>query len=278
MRVGVTIFLTDLTIYPVELARAVEERGFGSLWFPEHTHIPISRATPAPMGEPLPEEYRRTFDPIVALSAASAVTNRLSLGTGISLVAQRDPIVLAKSLATLDVISGGRVEFGVGFGWNREELEDHGVAFENRRDVVRERVLAIRSLWRDEIASFDGRHVSLSPSWAWPKPIQQPGLRVLVGGAAGPTLFRHIAEWGDGWLPIGGAGVRGALPALHDVWASAGRTGAPAVVPFGVELTAAKLDYFHSIGCAEVVARLPSAPEATVLHALDDLAREAGLA
>lgn len=277
MRVGVTIFLTDLTIYPVELARAVEERGFGSLWFPEHTHIPISRATPAPMGEPLPEEYRRTFDPIVALSAASAVTNRLSLGTGISLVAQRDPIVLAKSLATLDVISGGRVEFGVGFGWNREELEDHGVAFENRRDVVRERVLAIRSLWRDEIASFDGRHVSLSPSWAWPKPIQQPGLRVLVGGAAGPTLFRHIAEWGDGWLPIGGAGVRGALPALHDVWASAGRAGAPAVVPFGVELTAAKLDYFHSIGCAEVVARLPSAPEATVLHALDELAREAGL-
>lgn len=271
MRLGVTIFLTDLTISPTELARAVEERGLHSLYVPEHTHIPTSRRTPPPTGDTeLPDEYRRTVDPFVALSMAAAVTERLVVGTGICLVAQREPIVTAKAVATLDHCSGGRFVFGVGFGWNEDELGHHGVAMADRRAVVRERVLAMRALWRDDVARFEGAHVRFAPSWQWPKPVRPGGPPVLVGGAPGPTLFAHVAEYADGWIPIGGRGVKDALPALHEAWAAAGRDPASLrIVPFGTVPDPGKLDYYASIGVSEVALRLPSAPRDEVLPILD---------
>lgn len=219
------MFATDRSIGAPELARAAEERGFSSLFLPEHTHIPTSRGTPWPGGGELPDEYRRSVDPLVALAAAATVTTRIRLGTGICLVAQREPIVTAKAVATLDVVSGGRFTFGIGYGWNREEMEDHGVDPRRRRDVVREKVLAMEALWRDEAASFHGDHVSLDESWSWPKPVQAPRPPVMIGGAAGPTLFAHVAEYADGWIPIGGAGVREALPRLHRGGGGGARSG-----------------------------------------------------
>lgn len=273
MRLGLTIFATDQTIDLAELARAAEDRGFASLYLPEHTHIPVSRATAAPTGdEELAEEYRRTLDPMVGLAVCAAVTKRLLVGTGVSLVAQHDPIVYAKAWATLDHVSNGRTVFGVGFGWNREEMADHGVAYESRRLQAREHVLAMHALWADDEASFDGDFVSFAPTWSWPKPRQRPRPRTLVGGGAGPTLFAHVAEWGDGWMPIGGAGVREALPALQAAWDAAGRDGEPEVVPFGTVPSAAKLEYYASIGCAEVVLRVPAAGRDAVLDALDGYA------
>ena len=270
MDLGLTCFLTDRSITPTALARAAEERGFSSVWLPEHTHIPVSRATPAPMGEPLPEEYRRTVDPFVAMAAMAAVTERVRFGTGICLVAQRDPVITAKEVATLDHLSGGRFTFGIGFGWNVEELADHGVGFKERRDVGRERVLAMRRLWEDDEAEFSGEHVSLGRSWAWPKPVQQPHLPVVIGGAGGPVLFRHIAEYADGWLPIGGRGVRDALPLLHQAAEEAGRDPKELqVIPFGTVPSQGKLEHYAALGISEVVLQLPSGPEDVVLKAID---------
>jgi probable F420-dependent oxidoreductase len=270
MDLGVTSFLTDRSLTPAALARAAEERGFSSVWLPEHTHIPVSRATPAPMGEPLPEEYRRTVDPFVALATMAAVTERLRFGTGICLVAQRDPVVTAKEVATLDHLSGGRFTFGIGFGWNVEELADHGVGFTERRAVGRERVLAMQRLWADEEAEYGGDHVRLSRSWAWPKPVQRPHLPVVIGGAGGPTLFRHVAEYADGWLPIGGRGVRDALPQLQRAAEEAGRHPAELrVIPFGTVPSAGKLEHYATLGITEVVLQLPSGGEDVVLPVLD---------
>lgn len=264
------MFPTDKSIRPDELARETEDRGFHSLWFPEHTHIPVSRLTPAPAGEPLADEYYRSLDPFVALTAAAAVTEHLRLGTGIALVAQRDPIVTAKEIATLDLLSGGRVAFGIGYGWNKEELADHGVGFKERRDVVRERTMAMQRLWADEQASFDGQHVSFPPTFQWPKPVQRPGPPVLVGGSPGPKLFAHVAEYAQGWIPIGAAGVREALPDLRRAMDEAGRDfDELEIVPFGSEASAEKLDYFESIGVTEVVFRVPPAPADEVLPILD---------
>lgn len=273
MQIGITMFATDRSIGAPELARAAEERGFSSLFLPEHTHIPTSRGTPWPGGGELPDEYRRSVDPLVALAAAATVTTRIRLGTGICLVAQREPIVTAKAVATLDVVSGGRFTFGIGYGWNREEMEDHGVDPRRRRDVVREKVLAMEALWRDEAASFHGDHVSLDESWSWPKPVQTPRPPVMIGGAAGPTLFAHVAEYADGWIPIGGAGVREALPRLHRAVEEAGRDPAEVrIVPFGTVPDRGKLDYYEEIGITEVVANVPSGPAADVLPALDAIA------
>ncbi|MCC6338772.1 MAG: TIGR03619 family F420-dependent LLM class oxidoreductase [Acidimicrobiia bacterium] len=273
MQIGITMFATDRSIGAPELARAAEERGFSSLFLPEHTHIPTSRGTPWPGGGELPDEYRRSVDPLVALAAAATVTTRIRLGTGICLVAQREPIVTAKAVATLDVVSGGRFTFGIGYGWNREEMEDHGVDPRRRRDVVREKVLAMEALWRDEAASFHGDHVSLDESWSWPKPVQAPRPPVMIGGAAGPTLFAHVAEYADGWIPIGGAGVREALPRLHRAVEEAGRDPAEVrIVPFGTVPDRGKLDYYEEIGITEVVANVPSGPAADVLPALDAIA------
>ncbi len=274
MRLGVTMFATDRSMNVAALAREAEVRGFASLYLPEHTHIPASRLTPAPTGEEvLPEEYRRTVDPFVALGGAAAVTSKIVLGTGICLVAQRDPIVLAKATATLDAYSGGRFCFGVGFGWNREEMGHHGVDFRSRRDLVRERVLAIKTLWTQEAASYSGKHVRFTDSWSWPKPVQSPHPPILIGGAAGPKLFSHIAEYADGWIPIGGGGVAAALPALRAAVADTGRDPASVrVVPFGTIPRRDKLDYYAQLGIDEVVLRIPSKPESKVLPILDQYA------
>ena len=271
MKFGVTLFPTDRSIDIVELARAVEARGFDSLWVPEHTHIPTSRVTPPPTGdEVLPEWYLRCLDPFVALTAAAAVTERLRIGTGICLVAQRDPIVTAKTVASLDLVSGGRFSFGIGFGWNVDEMEDHGVEYRDRRAVAREHVLAMQALWANDEAGFEGEHIRFAPSWSWPKPVQRPWPPVLLGGAAGPKLFAHIAEYGDGWIPIGGAGVSRVLPELRAAVEARGRDPETLqIVPFAAIPERGKLDHYESIGVTECVFGLPSAPRDQVLAVLD---------
>jgi probable F420-dependent oxidoreductase len=278
MRYGVTMFATDISIDVVELARAVEERGLDSLWLPEHTHIPTSRKTPHPSGDELPEKYKRSLDPLVALAAASSATTSLRLGTGILLPAQREPIVTAKAVASLDHVSGGRLALGVGFGWNEDELADHGVAFGDRRAVAREHVLAMQALWHDEEAEFAGEHVSFPPTWSWPKPAQRDGhgrphVPVLVGGGAGPKLFAHAVEYADGWMPIGGAGLSQALPTLRAALEEAGRDpGHFEIVPFAAIPDHGKLDHYRDLGVTETVFDLPSAPRDEVLAALDRVA------
>ena len=272
MRFGVTIFATDRSMPFVELARAAEERGFDSIWIPEHTHIPTSRRTPPPTGDAeLPEEYKRSLDPLVALAAAASVTSTLHLGTGVLLPAQRDPLVTAKAVATLQNLAGGRFELGVGFGWNEDEMEDHGVDYRTRRAHSREHVLAMQALWRDEVAEFTGEHISFPPTWSWPKPGRH--VPVLVGGGAGPKLFAHIAEYADGWIPIGGAGLSESIPALRAAFEAAGRDpDSLRVIPFGSLPSPDKLEHFERIGVTECVFRLPSAPTDAVLRVLDDQA------
>jgi probable F420-dependent oxidoreductase len=259
----------------VELAREAEARGFSSLFVPEHTHIPVSRRTPAPTGDPeLAQEYLRSLDPYVALAAAASVTSRIRLGTGVALVAQHDPIALAKEIATVDHLSGGRFVLGIGYGWNHEEMENHGIDVKRRRARVRETVLAMQALWANDVASFAGEFVRFEPSWQWPKPVQKPRPPVLLGGAPGPTLFAHVAEYGDGWLPIGGAGLAQALPALRRAVAERGRDPAALeIVPMGVFPAPGKLDYYREIGVTEAVLRLPSAPRDRVMPVLDEYAR-----
>ncbi|AKN70937.1 F420-dependent oxidoreductase [Streptomyces sp. PBH53] len=275
MRIAVTIFLTDETPTPTRLARELEQRGFSGLYLPEHTHIPVERATPYPAGGDLPREYGRTLDPFVALGQAAAVTERLGLGTGITLVAQHDPIALAKQIATLDHLSGGRFTLGLGYGWNVEEAADHGVSWRTRRDLVRDRVRLMQALWSEKPTAYEGEFGSVRASLAHPKPVQEPrgpvvGPRTLVGGAAGPKLFAHIAEYADGWLPIGGRGLTESLPVLRSVWADAGRDPAALqVVPYAVRPTPGKLAHYAELGIEEVVVQLPPAGEAEVLRALD---------
>lgn len=269
MRIATTIFLTDETIRPARVARELEQRGFAGLYLPEHTHIPAARDTPAPMGGELPREYGRTLDPFVALGQAAAVTEHLALGTGITLIAQHDPIDLAKQVATLDFLSGGRFTLGIGFGWNVEEAADHGVEWRTRRALGRDRVALMRALWADEPTAYEGRFESVRASHAHPKPVKGGAPRILVGGAAGPTLFADIAAYADGWLPIGGRGLSEALPELRRAWAEAGRAGEPTVVPYAVRPTAGKLAHYRELGVEEVVVQLPAAGESEVLRTLD---------
>jgi len=278
MQIGVTIHATDEAMPPHELAVEAEARGFHSLYIPEHTHIPTSRRTPPPTGEAeLGREYARSPDPYVALAAAAVRTHTIRLGTGVGLPAQHDPIVLAKQIATLDVLAGGRFVFGIGYGWNREEMESHGVDPRRRRAVVREKVLAMQALWANDVAEFHGDHVDLAPSWQWPKPVQQPRPPILVGGGAGPLLFAHVAEYADGWLPIGGSGLEAALPALRDAMVERGRDPATLrVVPMGVLPDPGKLAHYASLGVTEAVLRLPSAPRDVVLPRLDEYAKYIG--
>jgi probable F420-dependent oxidoreductase len=275
MKIGVTMHATDQSADPVAVGVAAEARGFHSYYLPEHTHIPVSRQTPAPTGEAeLADEYKRTPDPYIVLAAVSALTSEIRLGTGVGLIAQHDPIALAKTIATLDRLSGGRIDLGIGYGWNREEMADHGVAFNQRRAVVREAMLAMQALWRDDVASFEGEHVSVSPSWAWPKPVQQPRPPVLIGGGAGPKLFGAIAEFADGWIPIGGAGLADSITALRSAFDAAGREpDTLRVVPFGTLPDEGKLDHYRAIGVSDVILRLPSADMETVVATLDAYAR-----
>lgn len=203
MRVGISCFHSDKSAPVVELAREAEARGFDELWAPEHTHIPTGRETPWPMQQSdLPDFYRRSMDPWVALAAAAAVTKTIRLGTSVALVGQHDPIVLAKTISSVDLVSGGRVIVGVGFGWNVDEMRHHGVDPDKRRTIGREKVLAMKQLWTQEQAEYHGKYVNFSPSWQWPKPVQKPHPPVWVGG--GKATLKHAVEWGDGWMPIQG--------------------------------------------------------------------------
>jgi probable F420-dependent oxidoreductase len=269
MRFGVTLFATDVSIGVPELAVAAEERGFDSVWIPEHTHIPTSRITPPPTGEDaLAEEYRRSVDPLVSLAAAAAVTSRIRLGTGVLLAAQRDPIVTAKALATLQNLSAGRLEVGVGFGWNRDEIEQHGVDFSRRRDVAREHILAMKALWSDDEASFHGEFVDIAASWSWPKP--DAPIPILLGGGSGPKMMEQLVEYADGWIPIGGSGLAEAVPRYRDALSAAGRDpDSVRVIPFGSHPTPEKIAHFAAIGVNECVFRLPSAPAGDVLAILE---------
>lgn len=275
MRIATTIFLTDETITPVRLAHQLEQRGFAGLYLPEHTHIPVSRETLYPAGGDLPPEYGRTLDPFVALAQAAAVTERLALGTGITLIAQHDPIDLAKQIATLDHLSDGRFTLGVGFGWNVEEAADHGVEWSTRRELGRDRMALMRALWSAEPTPYAGEFGSVRASYAYPKPAQEPrgalvGPRTLIGGAAGPKLFAHIAEYADGWMPIGGRGLSESVPRLRTVWEEAGRDPKDLqVVPYAVLPSPGKLAHYADLGVDEVVLQLPPAAEPEVLRALD---------
>lgn len=276
-RIGITLMAGDHGISPVELAVAVEERGFESLWLPEHSHIPTSRLTPWPgslTGEPLPEVYSRLFDVTVALSMAAAVTSRIRLGTSVLLLAARDPLWTAKEFATLDALSDGRVELGVGFGWNREEFENHGVDFPSRWDHTCEAAEAIRSIWRDDVAEFHGEHISFEPSWAWPKPAQRVGPRMHIGGGAGPRLLGNVARWADGWLPISGRpSLAGRLARLDGACEQVGRNRAEIDVSvFGATTDAAGLSNLFAEGVHRAVLTLPSHDRDDVLRHLDEYA------
>lgn len=274
------MFPTDTAIRPDHLAHEVEDRGFESLWFPEHSHIPTSRETPwggqkdAP---PLPEHYWRTNDQFVSLAFAAAVTTDLKLGTGVTLVAQRDPIWTAKKVASLDHLSGGRVIFGIGYGWNREEMAQHGTRYPDRRDLLREKVWMMKALWTEEEASFQGESLSLEPSWAWPKPIQDPHPPILMGAAAGPRTIADIVAFCDGWIPLATRhDITGDIVRVRKAVADAGSDAEA----FNVTAYAAKPDLIESLQAAGVnraVFTLPPAGPEVVLPRLDELATEIGL-
>jgi probable F420-dependent oxidoreductase len=274
VRLGITAALTDRDLAPATLARAVEERGFDSLWLPEHTHLPVREDTPPALVEGVRlDHYRRSLDPLVALATAAAVTERIGLGTGVLLAAQHDPIVLAKQVATLDHLSGGRVSLGVGFGWNRAEAEDHGVDFARRHAVVGEHLGAMEAIWSNDQAEFHGEFVDFEPTWSWPKPVQQPRVRTLVGGGATDAVFAAVAERADGWIPIGGRGLAEAVPRLRARVEAAGRDPAGlSVVPFGTIAGEGKLEHYARLGVDEVVLRIRAGAEAGVRSELDAFA------
>ena len=271
MRIGVSVFATDTT-WPIDdLAAAVETRGLASLTVPEHTHMPVDH-TPHPAGMDLPEEYARTLDPFVALAVAAAVTTTLELITGVVLPAQRDPIVTAKEVATLDHLSQGRVTLGVGYGWNVPELEHHGVAFADRRDVVRDRLALMRALWTDEVASIDTEHAQLAPSRAWPKPVQRPHPPVLLGAGLGPRTLADLVAVCDGWLPLGMRATAEGLPRLQEAWQAAGRQGEPVVHVSGARPDADYLRRLADLGVERASVWLPSSSREEALPTLDELA------
>jgi probable F420-dependent oxidoreductase len=278
LRYSVTMVATDRGLAIADVARAVEERGLDGLWVPDHTHIPVSRQTPHPLGGELPERYLRLLDPLTSLAIAAAVTSRIRVATGVLLAAQRDPIVTAKALATIDQQSGGRLAVGVGYGWNIEEMRDHGVDPVTRRARVREHVLAMRRLWEEEVADFHGDHVTFAPSWSWPKPAQRP-LPLLVGGAATPTVFAHIAEFGQGWVPTGGRPLADGVPRLCEQVAEAGRDPDDLeIIPF---ITAARADHrridtLEKAGATEIAFDILPGDGTTVRHELDRLAELVG--
>lgn len=278
MKFGVHCFVTDETISVDRLAREAEARGFESLWVPEHTHIPTSRESEWYRGRALPREYLRTLDPLIALTVAATATSRLRIATGVCLVAQHDPLMLAKQIATLDLVSEGRFLFGVGLGWNLEEMRDHGVDPQTRRSNVREKVRAMRGLWSGETFGFEGRFVRFEETWQWPKPVRDGGPPVIMGGRGTERSFRHIAEYADGWLPDLGMMRRERLgeqiEQLGDAVEAAGRRRSDVKVSAqGLGDDPGQIHEMVALGVDRCVFLLPSAPLDQTLAALESVHR-----
>jgi probable F420-dependent oxidoreductase len=278
---GLLIFATDYAVPPDVLAREAEAFGFESLFFPEHTHIPASRRSPWPGGADLPEEYWHTHDPFVALTMAASVTANLKVGTGITLVTERDPILMAKQAATLDFLSNGRLLLGIGAGWNAEEMEHHGVAYNDRWKVLRERILAMREIWTQEEAEFHGDFVDFEKLWSYPKPKQAGGPPILMG-ASSKYIYKRIAEYCDGWFPIyqdaaraaasGAVNYRDSMKKINDAWDTAGRDGSPDYSIFGVGPDEGVVEGLIEDGFNRVIFGLPSADADTVLPMVEQYA------
>ncbi|MFN8556543.1 MAG: LLM class F420-dependent oxidoreductase [Dehalococcoidia bacterium] len=272
MLFGVEVTSTDTGMPIVELAQRAEALGFESLFLPEHTHVPLDRSSRYPGGQ-LPSGVARLLDPFVALGAAAAVTARLKLGTGVCLVPQHDPITLAKRVASLDHLSGGRFLFGIGAGWNVQETANHGTVPEQRWRVMRERVLAMQRIWTEDEPSFHGRHVAFDPIWSWPKPVQRPHPPILVGGSGGPHTFDRVVAYGDGWFP-GLARFESELgegvERLHALAAAAGRPSPVPITLFGVPEDRSRIDAYARAGVVRCVFPIASDNPA---HVIDELAR-----
>jgi probable F420-dependent oxidoreductase len=272
MQFGASMFFTDYSMTSAALAKALEDRGFESVWAPEHSHIPLSRRSPWPGGAELPKQYYDVMDPFVTLTAAAAATTTLKVGTGVCLVNQRDPIQTAKLVASLDQVSGGRFLFGIGVGWNAEEMEDHGTVFATRAKLVRERVEAMKAIWTETKPAYHGEFVKFDPMMTWPKPVQKPHPPVIVGGAF-PHGARRAVRYGDGWIPLAGRPGSGAfetVPKFRAMLQEAGRD--PATCPvsiFGAEEDADTLKRYRDLGIARVTPVLPATKEDVVLPILD---------
>ena len=269
------MFPTDYAIDPATLAPEVEERGFDSLWFPEHSHIPVSRTSPYPGGGDLPRMYVHTYDPFVGLMAAAAATTTLKVGTGIALVVQRDTIHTAKEVASLDRLSGGRFLFGVGAGWNREEMADHGTDPKTRMRLMAEQIKAMKALWTQEEAEYHGDFVDFERSWAWPKPVTEPHPPVLVGGM-GPGVEDRVLDFGDEWMPqrVGPDNIdefAERVDKLQQRAAGAGRGRIPMSL-FGAETSSEALDGYRRVGMDRLIYGVSSSDRDTVLKELDELA------
>jgi probable F420-dependent oxidoreductase len=280
MKVGVYVFSTDLDLDPGPLAREIEDRGFASMFFPEHSHIPVSRETDYPEsygGGVLPDFYKRTYDPFISCSFAAAATTTLQVGTGICLLALRDTVHTAKLVASVDRLSGGRFAFGVGFGWNADEFETHGdIDFRTRHRRVREQVQMMRQIWGNDVAQFDGEFVSLQPSWIWPKPVQQPHPPIYLGGS-GPLTMKHAAAWADVWYPtppLADPTLEKSIPVFRQLVEEAGRD--PDSVPVGAAPGAADeamLEAYQRNGVSHVNMALMGDTPDLMLVELDRLAK-----
>ena len=269
MRFSLVLFTSDRGIRPHRAAQAAEEHGFYAFYVPEHTHIPVNRETahPATGDSTLPDDrYMRTLDPWVALASAASVTSRIKLGTAVALPFEHDPITLAKTIATLDFLSGGRVVLGAGFGWNIEEMADHGVPGKRRKTVLREYLEAMGQLWHEETASYEGEFVNFGPSWAWPKPVQQPRVPVLLGARGTEANFRWIARSADGWITTPyEENVAVLAQDLNSIWADAGRPGRPEIVVLHPKPDQSTLESWDAAGVTEVMMGLPDRSEDEVL-------------
>ena len=272
MKFGVTIFPTDYAMNIVDLGRALEERGFESLFIPEHTHIPTSRESPWPGGPQLPEEYRHTLDPFVALGAVAAATKTLKLGTGICLVTEHDPITLAKEIASVDFLSGGRFLFGIGAGWNFEEMRNHGSDPAHRWGIVRERIRAMQQIWTQDEAQFHGKYVNFDPILSWPKPVQRPHPPIMIGGNS-PGTFKRVLDYGDEWLPIMGRGapIEEQIAELQRQAKERGRAPIPITV-FGARADSETIERLGAAGVTRCLFGLPPAGEEKILPLLDRFA------
>ena len=281
MRHGIVLFTSDRGITPADAARAAEENGFDTFYVPEHTHIPVKRnaAHPGTGDASLPDDrYMRTLDPWVSLATAASVTSTIRLSTAVALPVESDPITLAKTIATLDHLSGGRVTVGAGFGWNTDELADHNVPAGKRRTVLREYVEAMRALWTQEEASYSGDHVSFGAAWAWPKPVQ-PHVPLMIGAGGGPKTFAWIAAHADGWMTTPREQeVTGKARALRDAWTGAGRPGRPEIAVLATARPSPEdLGAWDEAGVTEVIWGLPDKPAEEVVAFIGRHARRLGL-